>query len=181
MQWLVRRKPSGFCPLTALFQHLPVFLANLSSFFEWYYKAPSRNDMGSKVKREKGEEDDIVDKNLRCLQALSWNITSVVRDMAAATEAASPLEKGPYWEMPLSCQRQKFVGWQVGIARTGFKAEASTSASWWETLEPTMLTLNSSNVNLPGKDGWACLRMSDVWQFPRSVWKIFGSVPQNSR
>lgn len=102
--------------------------------------------MGSKAKREKGEEDDIVDKNLRCLQALSWNITSVAQDMAAATKAASPLEKGPDWEMVLSCQRQMVVGWQVGIVRAGFKAEASTSANWWETLEQTTLMLNSSNV-----------------------------------
>lgn len=50
---------------------------------------------GVRQKREKGEEGDIVDKNLRCLQALSWNITSVALDMASATAAASPSEKGP--------------------------------------------------------------------------------------
>ena len=73
------------------------------------------------------------------------------------------------------------AGWQVGIARTGFKAETSSTASWQKTLVQTTLLWNSSNVNLPGKDAWACLCASDAWQFPRSIWKIFGSVPQSSR
>lgn len=88
--------------------------------------------MGSKAKREKGEEDDIVDKNLRCLQALSYKITSVARDIAAATKAASPLEKGLVmylWRDDVTLSEAEFCR-LTGIARTGVKAEASTSASW---------------------------------------------------
>lgn len=36
-------------------------------------------------------------------------------------------------------------------------------------------------MTLPGKDARACLSMTDVWWFPRSIWKIFGSVPQSSQ
>lgn len=34
-------------------RNLPLFLATFSSLSEWYYKAPARNDMVSKVKGEK--------------------------------------------------------------------------------------------------------------------------------
>lgn len=46
------------------------------------------------MKTVKGGKYYIVGKNQRCLQDLSWNITSVAWDMAAATNAATPLEKG---------------------------------------------------------------------------------------
>lgn len=119
------------------------------------------------MKREKGEEDDIVDKNLRGLQALSWNITLVALVMAATTKAASPSEQElpMYLGRVLSCQRQKFVDWQVGTVKTGVKADTSTSADWWGTQEQTIL--NSSSAYLQ-------VRMHEH----ACVWVTYGSFQE---
>lgn len=120
------------------------------------------------MKREKGEEDDIVDKNLRGLQALSWNITLVALVMAATTKAASPSEQ----ELPMYLLREGVELPEAEVCRLTSrhcedrrKADTSTSADWWGTQEQTIL--NSSSAYLQ-------VRMHEH----ACVWVTYGSFQE---
>lgn len=71
-------------------------------------------------------------ESLRCPQALAWNISSVAQDMAAAIAAA-----GPLWQALFTfvlrqrpAPEAEACRLEVGTARTGPRAEASSATSW---------------------------------------------------